>query len=381
MLNEALFSSDSGEWETPDDLFSHYATIFRFDVDLAAQEHNTKLHTFISPELDSLKQNWLLWGRVGWLNPPYGRGIIDWVKKCCEEQERGFTTVALLPARTDTKWFHRYVKLQANVTFLEGRLKFVGAPSSAPFPSMVAVYEGHRRDEECRSTTTKSTRSQRRGCETSSPLDTSPPETLTSETSDSSSPTTSEATTSAISSPVSASGVTPCDKQDGPTTAQCGLEVVLASPSVSLESEPEPQMSGTSGPNSSVSSASAILQSSLVNRFRARTASLGSSLFKLTWKERATPSGRSIPALRGSAHRTSGNACTSLPTPSGTSNHGKNHVAGRLDEWGGSSNPFRGTDLGRLHLPSFECWMMGLPAAWQQLTPTATLSSRRSRPK
>ena len=61
-----------------------------------------------------------------------------------------------------------------------------------------------------------------------------------------------------------------------------------------------------------------------------------------------------------------------LPTPSGTSNHGKNHVAGRLDEWGGSSNPFRGTPIGKVHCPSFEGWMMGYPEAWHQLTDTET---------
>lgn len=68
-----------------------------------------------------------------------------------------------------------------------------------------------------------------------------------------------------------------------------------------------------------------------------------------------------------------------LPTPSGTSNHGKNHVAGRLDEWGGSSNPFRGTPLGRVHCPSFEEWMMGYPAQWTALTSSETPSRPRSR--
>jgi hypothetical protein len=71
----------------------------------------------------------------------------------------------------------------------------------------------------------------------------------------------------------------------------------------------------------------------------------------------------------------------SLPTPSGTSNHGKNHVAGRLDEWGGSSNYFRGKEVGNLHLPAFELWTMGFPEAWRQLMPPAMPSSRKSRRK
>jgi hypothetical protein len=68
-----------------------------------------------------------------------------------------------------------------------------------------------------------------------------------------------------------------------------------------------------------------------------------------------------------------------LPTPSGTNNHGKNHTVGRLDEWGGSSNPFRGTPLGPVRCVSFELWMMGLPTAWRQSMPPATPSSRKSR--
>ena len=56
--------------------------------------------------------------------------------------------------------------------------------------------------------------------------------------------------------------------------------------------------------------------------------------------------------------------CGYWPTPSGTSNHGKNHVVGRLDEWGGSSNRFRGTSLQRVRCPEFEEWMMGWPEGW-----------------
>ena len=70
-----------------------------------------------------------------------------------------------------------------------------------------------------------------------------------------------------------------------------------------------------------------------------------------------------------------------LPTPTGTSNHGKNHVAGRLDEWGGSTNPIRGTPLGKLHCPRFEEWMMGYPDRWAELIASETLSFRKSRQK
>ena len=68
------------------------------------------------------------------------------------------------------------------------------------------------------------------------------------------------------------------------------------------------------------------------------------------------------------ARRITGTGYGLLPTPSGTSNHGQNHVSGRLDEWGGSSNPFRGSEIGKLHCPRFEEWMMGFPDRWTELT-------------
>lgn len=136
--------------------------------------------------------------------------------------------------------------------------------------------------------------------------------------------------------------------------------------------------SDTSGHVLATSFASESLQRSLESKLQARLPLHGSTRFKLTWKHRVTPSGRPICALRASALTTSGSDSSGLPTPSGTSNHGKNHVAGRLDEWGGSSNPFRGTEAGRLHLPGFELWVMGYPAAWRELMPPAMRSSRKS---
>jgi hypothetical protein len=76
--------------------------------------------------------------------------------------------------------------------------------------------------------------------------------------------------------------------------------------------------------------------------------------------------------LKTLEHPTDESEFGSLPTPSGTSNHGQNHVMGRLDEWGGSSNPLRGTEIGRVRCASFEEWMMGWPMGWSALTPSAT---------
>ena len=119
---------------------------------------------------------------------------------------------------------------------------------------------------------------------------------------------TSTATPSATSSPVSASGPTPSVSPDGPTTGPSGPAPAPASPSAPRARARASQTTGTSGLSSTASSQSAALQLSLENRLRARTASAGSTLYTLTWKHRATPSGRQICALRASAPRTSANA-------------------------------------------------------------------------
>ena len=118
-----------------------------------------------------------------------------------------------------------------------------------------------------------------------------------------------------ISSPVSACGVTPCAGQDGRMIDRYGPEVAPASHSHAPERGPASTIAATFGLKCSDSSPSADLSWSLASRLRARTASLGSTLYKLTWKERVTPAGRSIPALRASVLRTSGKDCTGWPTP------------------------------------------------------------------
>lgn len=120
---------------------------------------------------------------------------------------------------------------------------------------------------------------------------------------------------SATSSPELASGATLCASPGGLTTGRSGRDLALASLSARQAKEAGLLTSGTYGPRSTTSSRSAALQQSLANRLQARTASLGSTLYTLTWKERATPSGRQICALRASVRRISDNDCTGWPTP------------------------------------------------------------------
>ncbi len=140
MLNKVLFSSDKSEWETPQWLFDELNEEFGFTLDVCASAENHKCARYFDIEADGLKQDWS--GDVCWMNPPYGREIIHWVKKAYEESLKGATVVCLLPVRTCTKWFHGYVYHKAEIRFLEGRLRFVGAENSAPFPSMIAIFRG-----------------------------------------------------------------------------------------------------------------------------------------------------------------------------------------------------------------------------------------------
>src|SRR6516164_8583752 len=140
-------------------------------------------------------------------------------------------------------------------------------------------------------------------------------EKLTSEALRKSGLKTSGDSPSATGSPASEYGVTHYATLDGQMILPFGQAVAPARVSVQAGSGKASQISVTYGPHGSGSFWSAVLTQSLASRLRAKTDSLGSTLFRLTWKERVTPSGRVIPALRASGHRTSGSDSTSWPTP------------------------------------------------------------------
>lgn len=130
-------SSATPEWATPQDFFDTMNTTHRFDLDVCATPENAKCARFFTKEQDGLAQEWN--GKV-WMNPPYGREIGKWVRKAYESAQRGATVVCLLPARTDTAWWHDYCE-KGRYRFLRGRLKFGGSRNSAPFPSVVVTFE------------------------------------------------------------------------------------------------------------------------------------------------------------------------------------------------------------------------------------------------
>ena len=134
MNTEVMFSSQTDLWATPQDLFNELDNEFGFTVDVCALPENAKCKQYYTPEMDGLKQEWT---GVVWCNPPYGRQIGKWVEKAAKSACR---VVMLLPARTDTRWFHDYIYGYAEIRFIKGRLKFGGCENSAPFPSMICVF-------------------------------------------------------------------------------------------------------------------------------------------------------------------------------------------------------------------------------------------------
>ena len=142
---EALYTSGSDEWATPQDLFDALDATFHFTLDPCATPENAKCAKFYTKEQDGLKQDW--GGAVIWCNPPYGREIGKWIQKCAEH--RG-VAVMLIPARTDTRWWHSYIDKNpdAHVYFIKGRLKFGNGKNPAPFPSAIIVYTNWRKRDD-----------------------------------------------------------------------------------------------------------------------------------------------------------------------------------------------------------------------------------------
>ena len=135
-----MFSSEDMNAVTPQDFFDQLNGEFAFELDLAADEKNTKCDYYYDERVNSLEQDWT--GHC-WCNPPYGRSIGQWVDKAARESKaHGSLIVMLLPARTDTKWFTRIADTADEIRFVKGRLKFEGQIASAPFPSMIAIWYG-----------------------------------------------------------------------------------------------------------------------------------------------------------------------------------------------------------------------------------------------
>lgn len=137
---QTMFSSKSNDWETPQDFYNKLNERHQFTLDPCASDATAKCSKYYTDADDGLSQSWS--GEVVFMNPPYGRGIKDWIKKAYEEsQNSGATVVCLIPARTDTRYWHDYCMKAHEVNFVKGRLKFGDSKNAAPFPSAVVVFK------------------------------------------------------------------------------------------------------------------------------------------------------------------------------------------------------------------------------------------------
>ena len=155
MNRKLMFSNVNNAWCTPQDFFDKLNMEFNFTLDPCATEKSAKCKKYFTAIDDGLNQDWQ--GHIVFINPPYRRQIGKWVKKCYEESLRENTIVVLLiPARTDTKYFHNYILNKASIRFIKGRLTFWDLDgikylrkdfknmTPAPFPSMIVIYDKNK---------------------------------------------------------------------------------------------------------------------------------------------------------------------------------------------------------------------------------------------
>ena len=136
---KVMFSSKTAEWTTPQAFYDRLNQEFNFTLDPCCTDETATCSTYYTEADDGLTQPWA--GHSVFMNPPYGRSIKDWIRKAYEESRKPNTVVvALIPARTDTRYWHDYCMEASEIRFIKGRLKFGEANNSAPFPSAVVVF-------------------------------------------------------------------------------------------------------------------------------------------------------------------------------------------------------------------------------------------------
>lgn len=138
-FTQERFKTRRDDWSTPDEFWQRLDTEFHFTCDAAASTRNTKCPFYFDKETNALVQDWS--GHICWLNPPYGRQLSTWVRKAyAEARDHGATVVCLIPARTNTEWFHEYV-MRGEIRFVRGRLQFGDAHHGLPLPLAVVIFK------------------------------------------------------------------------------------------------------------------------------------------------------------------------------------------------------------------------------------------------
>lgn len=144
------FVSTKQEWITPPGLFEQLNQEFNFNFDLAADKDNTKCKNFYSVGNDALSKSWE--NKISWLNPPFGskeHKLENWIKKAyLSSQNENTTIVMLIPARTNTKWWHTYCMKAKEIKLICGRPKFIGCKHGLPWPLAIIVFQKHENPTE-----------------------------------------------------------------------------------------------------------------------------------------------------------------------------------------------------------------------------------------
>lgn len=133
----AGFSSETDNWATPQNFFDALDSEFHFDLDVCASDENHKCLRYFTKTQDGLSQPWK---GACFMNPPYGRTMGEWMEKAYVSSRTGATVVCLVPARTDTAWWHDFAMRASEIRFVRGRLKFGDGKAPAPFPSAVVIF-------------------------------------------------------------------------------------------------------------------------------------------------------------------------------------------------------------------------------------------------
>lgn len=133
------------EWGTPPEVFRPLDQEFRFALDVAASRDLHVCPRYLTKRNNALRRGWGPRGSSAFCNPPYGPPIALFVAKAAREARRGVTCVVLVPARTDTRWFHDVALRYAEIRFLRGRVRFlesarVRGHERCPHPTMVLVF-------------------------------------------------------------------------------------------------------------------------------------------------------------------------------------------------------------------------------------------------
>jgi phage N-6-adenine-methyltransferase len=138
MINSGLMSSNTDGWATPQNLFDELNEEFNFTLDVCASDWNHKCDKYFTINDDGLSQEWT---GTCWMNPPYGREMIKWLEKAKYEADYfDVTTVCLIPARTNTSWWHKLCIKSTEIRFVLGRPKFGGAKHGLPFPLAIVIF-------------------------------------------------------------------------------------------------------------------------------------------------------------------------------------------------------------------------------------------------